>query len=57
MREFLVVVAVAGFADVPALFGVFAEPLPRLFEGVAQEPFSHTLFHAADQDLGGAFLR
>ncbi|UGT47174.1 hypothetical protein LT345_21995 [Nocardia asteroides] len=55
--EFLVAVAVAGFADVPALFGVFAESLPRLFEGVTQEPFGDTLFHAAHEDLGGTFLR
>ncbi|MCZ9328566.1 hypothetical protein OHX14_19075 [Nocardia farcinica] len=57
VRHFLVEVAVAGFADVPALKGVFAEPFPGLFEGVAQEPFGDTLFHAAHEDLGGAFLR
>nr|WP_255588612.1 hypothetical protein [Nocardia sp. MH4] len=54
--HFLVEVAVAGFADVPSLKGVFAEPFPGLFEGVAQKPLGDTLFHAAYEDLGGPFL-
>nr|WP_228832801.1 hypothetical protein [Nocardia brasiliensis] len=57
MWELLVEVPVASFADVPALLGVFAEPLPRLFEGVTQEPLGDTLFHTAHEDLGGALLR
>ncbi|UGT59897.1 hypothetical protein LTT61_22090 [Nocardia asteroides] len=55
--HFLVEVAVAGFADVPSLNGVFAEAFPGLFEGVAQEPLGDALFHAAYEDLGGALLR
>nr|WP_244892164.1 hypothetical protein [Nocardia beijingensis] len=57
VRDPLVEVAVERFADVPALFGMFAVAFPGLFESVAQEPFGHTLFHAPHQDLGGAFLR
>nr|WP_235746526.1 hypothetical protein [Nocardia coffeae] len=56
VRDVVVEVAVAGFADVPALFGVFAESFPGLFEGVTQKPFAHTLFHSPDQDLRGPFL-
>ncbi|WP_280385860.1 hypothetical protein [Nocardia wallacei] len=56
VRHEVVEVAVAGFADVPALVSVGAEPVPGLFEGVPQKPFAHPLFHPADQDLGGALL-